>query len=67
MERAKEILKGKKESPTWILADEIEEEFEGDIPELTASVWSNLIADALGRVDWYGIAERLMDEAKDNE
>lgn len=65
--RAKKILKDKKESPAWILADEMEDNFEENIPELTVSLWNNLLADALGEVDWYQIAKNIINEVKEDE
>ena len=49
------------------LADRIQEVFESDSPLADqASVYSDLLTAALGEVDWYEIAEHLIDEYIEN-
>jgi len=49
------------------LADRIQDVFESDSPLVEqASVYSDLLTAALGAVDWYEIAEHLIDEMIDN-
>lgn len=47
------------------LADQMQEEYEEAMPE-TTGVWSDLLTSALGNVDWFEIAEHLLEEVKEN-
>ena len=47
------------------LADQLKDEYEGAMPELNG-VWYDLLATSIGEVDWYEIAESLIDEVEEN-
>ena len=46
------------------LADQLKDEYEGAMPELNG-VWFDLLATSIGKVNWYEIAESLIDEAEE--
>ena len=47
------------------LADLLKEEFEDAAPDLGASTFSDLLGYALGLVNWYEIAEMLIEEHRE--
>lgn len=51
----------RKESAACILADRLKNEFEEAQPEVTG-MWANLLNAAMSEVDWYEIAENLLEE-----
>jgi hypothetical protein len=53
------------DSATSNLAEQLKTEFSDSMPDLGASCWADLLNAALGEVNWYEIAESLMEEAKD--
>jgi hypothetical protein len=44
------------------LAGRLKDEHNEAMPELGASIWSDLLGAALSEVDWYEIAEALLDD-----
>ena len=52
---------------TIAVADTLKDWQEAEMPELEASVWSDLLSAALGEVDWYEIAENYLSEIEDDE
>ena len=48
-----------------VLADQMQDEYEEAMPE-TTGVWSDLLSAALGEVDWFEIAEYLIEEVEEN-
>lgn len=49
-----------------VLADQMQDEYEEAMPE-TTGVWSDLLSAALGEVDWFEIAEYLIEEVEENQ
>ena len=50
------------ERATLDLADALKDEFQEACPDLGASCWADLLLAALGEVNWYEIAEHLIEE-----
>lgn len=48
--------------PEGVLADALKEWIEEEAPDLPASLYSDLLSSALGRVDWYEIARAYLEE-----
>lgn len=48
--------------PRVTLADRLKDWHEESLPELEASVWSDLLGKAFGNVDWLEIADSLLSE-----
>lgn len=48
------------------LADQMQSEYEEAMPEVTG-LWADLLSAALGTVDWFEIAEHLLEEVKENK
>ena len=46
--------------PRFVLADRLRHSIEDGTPDLGASVWSDLLSRAVGRVDWVEIAEYML-------
>lgn len=46
----------------WNLAEQLKDEHQEGMPEVTG-VFSDLMSHSLGRVDWYAIAESLIEDA----
>ncbi len=51
----------RKESASCILADRLKDEFEEAQPEVTG-MWADLLNAAMSEVDWYEIAENMLEE-----
>jgi len=64
-ERAKEIREEEEEYPILSLADEMKEFYDENNPLPEAGVYTDLLNAALGEVDWYEIAEHIMEEIEE--
>ena len=51
----------RKESSARKLADRLKDQFEEDKPEVTG-MWADLLNAAMSEVDWYEIAENMLEE-----
>lgn len=60
-ERGSRIL-GVPREPRGILADMLKEWAEEQMPNIGASMWSDLLNAAFGEVDWYEIAAAILSE-----
>ena len=49
-----------------VLADQMQDEYEEAMPE-TTGVWADLLSAALGEVNWFEIAEHLIEEVEENQ
>ena len=67
-EQAEEIAKqyGKDNSASY-LADMLKEEMNENAPDLGASCFSDLLSAALSEVDWYEIAEAILENVEIEE
>lgn len=63
-ERAKETLKDAA-TPTVELADELKYTHEAADPTEEAGVYTDLLYSALGEVNWYEIAESILEEVSE--
>lgn len=67
-DRTAQILRSESSENTRSrLADALEEWFENLAPEIPASAFSDLMATATSRVDWYSIADEMIDESQPDE
>lgn len=48
------------------LADQLKEWQEDEMPELEASVWTDLLRSAFGEVDWHEIAANFLEDLEDS-
>lgn len=55
------------EGPASEIADALKEWQEYQMPELEASVWSDLLNAAFSEVDWYEIAENYLSEMTNDD
>jgi len=62
LERAGEIAESDEDNKRITLADELKDSYAEDMPELSASVWSDLLSSAMQSVDWREIAVSLLED-----
>ena len=60
-ERAKVAAPARGCAPQWLLADWLHDWVEWCAPEITPSLYNELLQAALARVDWYDVAAHILD------
>jgi hypothetical protein len=57
----------KKSKVANLMAPMLNEYFEDSMPDFGATLWADLLGAAMSEVDWFEIAENIMDEYDDEE